>query len=203
VDKPCYSISLMSPEPNNSSVQRELLDSKVDVNTRNSDNETALYIACKAGQWAIVEALLEENGIDVDVATVSRGDTALVAAAWNLHANTAKEILSRGVNVTGLNRHNREGLTTLMAVCYASVKEGQAADQKELVKLLVENGADVNASNKTGATPLKFACWRRNAVVAEMLKQYGADPKTQCQASESKKCSSICGRNPKKQTPGH
>jgi len=37
-----------------------------------------------------------QNGIDVDVATVSRGDTALVAAAWDLHANTAKEILSRG-----------------------------------------------------------------------------------------------------------
>ena len=73
-----------------------MLDGRVDVNARNSDNETALYAACQAQHWDIAELLLQQPDIDTMVATVSRGDTALLAAAAKLHLKTACCILERG-----------------------------------------------------------------------------------------------------------
>jgi ankyrin repeat protein len=60
----------------------------------------------------------------------------------------------------------REGGTT-------ALHEATRAGHLEIVKLLVANGANVNATDFSGLTPLKLALGRRNTEIAELLRQHG------------------------------
>ena len=46
---------------------------------------------------------------------------------------------------------------------------------KEIVELLIAEGADVNAKRNTGVTPLHHAAWKSHKEVAELLIAKGAD----------------------------
>jgi len=48
------------------------------------------------------------------------------------------------------------------------------SENAEKVKLLVENGADVNIKDKFGCTPLYYALKYDNTNIIEYLKRYGA-----------------------------
>jgi ankyrin repeat protein len=58
------------------------------------------------------------------------------------------------------------GFTPLMHAAHAG--------NLELVRLLLENGADPNAKNGEGKTPLMFARENGRAEVAELLRKHGA-----------------------------
>ncbi|MGB5013267.1 MAG: ankyrin repeat domain-containing protein, partial [Pyrinomonadaceae bacterium] len=45
---------------------------------------------------------------------------------------------------------------------------------KEAVELLIAKGADINAKNKDGKTPLQLAIDSKNKEIAELLKKHGA-----------------------------
>lgn len=51
-----------------------------------------------------------------------------------------------------------------------------ARDNEEIVKLLLANKADVNATNETGQTPLFFAATSGHVEIVDLLLQRGADP---------------------------
>jgi ankyrin repeat protein len=44
---------------------------------------------------------------------------------------------------------------------------------KEVVKLLIQKGADVNAKNKYGETALRLAFYYGHKEIVELLKSYG------------------------------
>jgi len=50
----------------------------------------------------------------------------------------------------------------------------------EVVKYLVENGADVNAKDNNGFTPLSLAAWKGSLNVVKYLFENGADVKEKC-----------------------
>tara|TARA_B100000683_G_scaffold114242_1_gene112397 strand:+ start:3435 stop:3869 length:435 start_codon:yes stop_codon:yes gene_type:complete len=50
-----------------------------------------------------------------------------------------------------------------------------AAANKETVELLIDKGADINAKDDTGGTPLFWAALEGNEEVAELLIRQGAD----------------------------
>jgi hypothetical protein len=46
---------------------------------------------------------------------------------------------------------------------------------EDVVRLLLAEGADVNAMNDSGETPLHYAAWRADTAIAELLLSHGAD----------------------------
>ena len=58
---------------------------------------------------------------------------------------------------------------------HSAAGEGYGEGHKEIVQLLIANGADVNAKNEDGCTPLHDAAWSGHKEIVELLITAGAD----------------------------
>ncbi|MBU0611166.1 MAG: ankyrin repeat domain-containing protein [Armatimonadetes bacterium] len=100
------------------------------------------------------------------------GMTPLQVAALRGNAGTASALLDKGANVNAstLLQMARSGKTydfgQLMAVHLAAM-----ADAPEVVRVLLERGAQVNAPGPLGKTPLRLA--RENSETAKLLRSHG------------------------------
>ena len=81
-------------------------------------------------------------------------DGSLLMAAWDGDIATLQSILKDQVDV---NSAQADGSTALAWAVYG--------DHGEAVDLLIHAGADVNAANIYGVTPLYLACENRSQVV--------------------------------------
>jgi len=92
------------------------------------------------------------------------GSTPLMYAALYADADALRRLLASGADP---NIRNEAGATALM----------WAVDDLEKTQLLVEHGADVNASSNDGRTPLLIATIRAGSTdVVKLLLDHGADP---------------------------
>lgn len=116
--------------------------------------------------------LVEEGGADADVID-GCGEWPLKEAAGNNDVAWMRWLLERGVVV------DRTG--TGETALHAAV----AADAREAIDLLLAAGADVNASDVDGFTPLFFA---QSIEAIRQLQAAGADPRVRNQAGEDASC---------------
>jgi len=87
-----------------------------------------------------------------------------------------KQHLAAGADVNG--KSGRNATTPLHLAANNSPWNrvmGTIHDDKEIVELLIVKGADVNAKNADGGTPLHRAAWKGHKEVAELLITNGAD----------------------------
>jgi ankyrin repeat protein len=156
---------------------RKLVRSGVRINVWNEHRSLPLIEAVRTGHTDFAEELLAE-GADPNVAG-SEGDTALGQAAWYCNLTIAKELLNRGARV---NASDVNGQTALMSAA-------QTCPDGQMVKLLLDAGADPNQKTPGNFTPLMSA--EGNPVnTAELLKD-GADPTVQNRygwTAESQNC---------------
>ena len=79
--------------------------------------------------------------------------------------------LDQGADINGKNERGQTALHVAVKGQHVAVK-GQ---QKKITELLITKGADVNARDKWGYTPLYYATWNEDTSTARLLVDRGAD----------------------------
>jgi ankyrin repeat protein len=154
---------------------------------------TPLMIAIREKAIETMEVLLD-GGAPIDQ-RAGDGTTALIVALQNGDAEIAKRLIARGADVTIANAKGWSPL--FLAVKNRSREIGTVpnpiidpAALMDVIKLLVEKGADVNVRTKArseqygatawlkeaGATPLLRAAYCADLEVIKYLLAHGADP---------------------------
>lgn len=139
-----------------------LINAEVDVNAQDVNGDTSIILAARAGNLKILQ-LLVENGADINSQDNKYLGTALHWAIKRRpvkYLDIMKYLISKDAN---LELCNEDGNTPIIF----------AAQEAELeaVKLLAENGADVNAQNKCLQTALHKAIeqWYCNYIVKYLV----------------------------------
>ncbi len=137
------------------------------------ENETASLLeklgdAAMYGKLAKVEQLLAQ---DADANAITEcGKSPLMLAAMYGHKSVIETLLNAGADPNlGSEEEFEEGTTALMCIASSLF----ASNRAEVIKFLVNRGADVNARNDNGETALIVAC--NNADSVKALIEAGAD----------------------------
>jgi len=138
-------------------VVKLLLTNKANVNVRNDGGWTPLDLAAFSGNKEMAKLLLQVSNAQYNIYDVTGADDlnkvkALLQTDPKLAY--AKAPLGSGSGVTPLHIAAQAGC-------------------KDIVELLLEKGANVNATNIINATPLHLAVEHDHKDVAELLRQHG------------------------------
>ena len=132
--------------------------------------QTPLHVAVEKGFVGVVRVLVEGMKVDVDI-TDAAGWTALhwaCAARRELaeaSVEMAKILVDAGAQVGAVTKDKGDS-----ALHFAA-----ANGHVECVKLLVEQGANVNRANDEDATPVHVAAQRGNTDIIKLLNSNGGD----------------------------
>jgi uncharacterized protein len=171
-----------------------LLERGVNVNARSADNRTALTSAAFADHVPVARALIEA-GADPDLQDTQRnnaflvtgetgsvpmlrevlranpdlkrtnryGGTALIPASHRGHVEYVRELLKTKINV---NHVNDLGWTALLE---AVILGDGGSRHTEIVRLLLEAGANPRIADRDGVTPLEHAQKRGYAAMVRLF----------------------------------
>lgn len=176
-------------------VVQALLHAGADVHMAggNNSHRNAFEIACGVGNMAVVRMLLDHGAQVNPEGGAGRygGRTPLAAAAERGHVDVARLLLGLGADVNA-SPSRAHGCTPLQGACSlpgtasgagggggggGDGGDGGGRKDLELVRLLLDSGADVNApaGKSRGWTALQGACVAGNAEAVEVLLARGAD----------------------------
>jgi hypothetical protein len=139
---------------------RLLLRHGVDINTKNSDGETALMMQAYEGNYKVAREMIR-NGADVKIKNTKAKTSAI---SYCTDGKLARLLIKKGADV---NEKNIYGTTPLI---YASSRSCN-----DVAKVLVENGADVNVNSPVVGTALMLASKLDNVELVKFLLSKGAD----------------------------
>jgi ankyrin repeat protein len=145
----------------------KVLLEKVDVNQRDKDGTTALFLAMKKNKSDIIDLILEKNP---DVNVPGKDDlTLLHVAATKNDLELIQTLIDRGANVNAISKSN--GSIPMIESCIGS------PPQTEAIKLFLSKGADINQAGNNKATCLMYVASAGHAELVSELLKAGADPK--------------------------
>ena len=146
---------------------RALVEAEADVDIRDDRLDNPFLFAGAEGLLDILR-LVNEAGADPAI-TNRYGGIALIPACEREHVEVVRYLLEQSdVDVDHVNNLGWTGL--LEAIILA---DGAAAHQ-EIVRLLLENGADPDLADRDGVSPLAHARAKGQAEIAALLEAAGA-----------------------------
>lgn len=147
---------------------RLLIDAGADVNAKDVTHQSAYLIATsEVGEDVSLLELTLDAGADVD-AKDSYNGTGLIRAAHRGHVEIVRRLLAAGIEIDHVNRL---GWTALLEAIILG--DGGEA-HTEVVRTLVDGGADVDLADGNAMTPLEHARRSGYTAIAEILRDAGA-----------------------------
>ncbi len=159
--------------------ERDVLSRYQEIETEHSKN--SLHLAAKLGNLEAVQDLLGK-GANVN-AQNDTGKTPLHWAAREGHKQVVQALLDKGANVnaedqdgeTSLDLATNQDIETLLRNTAKLLKVAKSGDIQE-VNSLINKGANVNATDQDGKTPLHWAAVKGHEEVVEaLLGKHGID----------------------------
>ena len=134
----------------------------IDAKSGGGSGQTPLHVAAEQGKPKIVQ-LLMLKGADKDAMDSIKG-TPLYSSVWAGHVTSVLALLAGGADV-----HIRCGMLK-HPVLHRAAREGQV----DILKAVIEHGADVNAVDAHQRTALHCATVNNHAVSIDVLVEAGA-----------------------------
>lgn len=138
---------------------------KADLSIVDDWGHTAL-MGCAKHNYSKIAAGLISQGVDLDIAAPTTGNTALVTAIWSHAEETALLLIRSGA---ALDRANEDGSTPLHIAAWL--------DKPVIVQALIDAGA-IDCVNKKGETGLHLADVYGHDEVAQILVAARSRPET-------------------------
>ena len=162
-----------------------LLEAGADANAANEDGQTPLMLAARTGNVAVA-TLLVEHGADVNTPERVHGQSAVMWAAADGHADMVAFLISKRADLTVRAKANDwpTQITNEPRVQYrptgglTPLLYGSRAGCLACVKAMIDAGADVDRPNPDGMTPMMMALDNGYPAVARYLLDRGANPHT-------------------------
>jgi len=174
---------------------QKLLAAGADPNTANRAGETALMTASRTGKVDAVKVLLD-HGATLNNRETVRGQTALMWAVLEDHPDVVKLLLAKGADI---NMHTEVKVPDGVAVIPGPAQASGAGVSRQralpspsgamtallfasrdglldMVKILLDAKADINAVSANGTTPLIIAVINNHMQLAIELIARGANP---------------------------
>ena len=135
-----------------------LLDKKANVNLRDNNNKTAFIISKENGYNTISELLLQHGATEENYKLDPKS---LITALINNEYDRAKEMINNNIEINFI----QGDFSPLMC----------SINNIEIMKLLLEKGADVNLKNKSNMTALTIAVISNKQNAVKILLENNAD----------------------------
>lgn len=142
-------------------VRRLLQDHVVDPKALNPRGDTLLIAAIRDDAARVTDYLIDQKSTDLEATNVS-GETALMIAAYKKNQGVVDKLLAHDAEV------NKTGWTALH---YAA-----SVDARDIVALLLEHSAYIDAESPNKTTPLMMAARGGFDDLCRQLLEAGADP---------------------------
>jgi len=158
---------LLAVQRGDTDLARYLIGRGADFNAEADNHDTPWLLAGALGRTEMLAAMLDTG--KVDYAKRNRyGGNALIPACERGHVETVRLLLSR--SKIDVNHINNLGWTALLE---AVILSDGGPRHIEIVKLLLDAGADANIADRDGVTPLKHAHDRRYDAMAALIREAG------------------------------
>lgn len=138
-------------------IVKMLLDRKADLNQRDFNGELPFHYACQKQNKEIIELFISlKNQVNEKTNDQS---TPIQLAYKNKNLKVIPPLLKHGANIHEL--FDEEEISTLHIAA--------DLDDPDLIEFLISKKIDVDTQNKSGMTPLMFACRKNNLRAMECL----------------------------------
>uniref|UniRef100_A0A3P8RN61 Ankyrin repeat domain 61 n=1 Tax=Amphiprion percula TaxID=161767 RepID=A0A3P8RN61_AMPPE len=163
---------------------RTLCEHGVNINAKvMKSHQTALHLSVRYKTLSAVQILVS-YGADVN-AVDSSGMTPLHMAAGILHKGIIACLIRQGADINMVCIHSGNTPLHLAAVAMTTKSTKTLEDGISCISELLESGAEPNAVNKAGMTPLQETCSMGNKELVDLLLRYGASINKLSKAGEN------------------